>query len=131
MIAKKQAAKKRRLAKKNQKIHSQESSQKSTHQQDSIQHVQPYEELSVDTSESKKKRGRPRKDDVHVTDDTGEPSQSKSKKKGKNKRIEIVDFGGPSEPKSVNVLTTHVIIINVLVIISKFILFIFSLTEKT
>jgi hypothetical protein len=96
MIAKKQAAKKRRLAKKNQKSHSQESL-KPTHQQQQTQ----YEETNVEISEFKKKRGRPRKDDTHVTDDISESIHSKSsKKKGKNKRIEIVDFG--DQPKNVN-----------------------------
>lgn len=100
MIAKKQAAKKRRLAKKNQKLHVQEI-QKPTHQQ---QVTTQYEETNVEISEFKKKRGRPRKDDTHVTDDISESTLSKSsKKKGKNKRIEIVDFGGSSDqPKNVN-----------------------------
>ena len=103
MIAKKQAAKKRRLAKKNQKLHSQDTSQKVTHQQ---QQGTQYEEVTVDISESKKKRGRPRKDDVHITDDTSESTQSKSKKKGKNKRIETGDFGGSSDqPKNVIIMT--------------------------
>src|SRR5688500_6956513 len=98
MIAKKQAAKKRRLAKKSQKSHVQDLLQKSTHQ-DSMQQVSQYDELSADTSEYKKKRGRPRKDDVHVTDDTVDSQQQSksSKKKGKSKRIEIVAYGGPSE----------------------------------
>src|SRR6266542_467385 len=106
MIAKKQAAKKRRIAKKHQKLQTQES-QKSMHQQDSTKQGAPYEEASVDVSEFKKKRGRPRKDESHVTDDISESTQSKSsKKKGKNKRIEIVDFGGsPDQPKNVNVMT--------------------------
>ncbi|GES77829.1 SNF2-family ATP dependent chromatin remodeling factor snf21 [Rhizophagus clarus] len=97
MIAKKQAAKKRRLAKKNQKLLAQEV-QKPTHQQ---QPTTQYDETNVEiSSEFKKKRGRPRKDDTHVTDDVSE-SLSKSKKKGKNKRIEIVDFGGSSDqPKN-------------------------------
>ncbi|RIA98252.1 SNF2 family N-terminal domain-containing protein [Glomus cerebriforme] len=74
MIAKKQAAKKRRLAKKNQKLHSQDSSQKSTHQQDSTQQGSQFDEISVDVSESKKKRGRPRKDE----------KKRKSNKKGQD-----------------------------------------------
>ena|SRR6266542_1719829 len=107
MIAKKQAAKKRRLAKKNQKLHAQESSQKSKHH-DSMTQVSQYDELSADTSESKKKRGRPRKDESQATDDIGGSSKS-SKKKGKNKRIDNVDYGGPSEqPKSVSIMTMHI-----------------------
>ncbi|RGB30163.1 SNF2 family N-terminal domain-containing protein [Rhizophagus diaphanus] len=99
MIAKKQAAKKRRLAKKNQKLHAQETP-KPTHQQQQL--TTRYEETNVEISEFKKKRGRPRKDDTHVTDDISESTLSKSsKKKGKSKRIEIVDFGGSSDqPKN-------------------------------
>lgn len=99
MIAKKQAAKKRRLAKKNQKLLTQDV-QKSTHQQQS---TTQYDETNVEISEFKKKRGRPRKDDTHATDDMSESLSKSSKKKGKNKRIEIVDFSGSSDqPKNVN-----------------------------
>ncbi|CAG8436971.1 6239_t:CDS:10 [Funneliformis caledonium] len=103
IIAKKQAAKKKRLAKKNQKTHTPDSLQKSTHHHE-FQHVTHYDELSADTSESKeskKKRGRPRKDESHVTDDIGDSQSKSSKKKGKGKRPEIVDYGGPlDQPKN-------------------------------
>ncbi|CAG8520564.1 11124_t:CDS:10 [Diversispora eburnea] len=92
LIAKKQAAKKRRLAKKSQKLTSQnpnETSQQST----------PHPEEIRSDNESKKKRGRPRKDDVQNYDDNMAESSKSAKKKGKGKRVEIVEYDAETKIK--------------------------------
>ncbi|CAG8483945.1 10612_t:CDS:10, partial [Scutellospora calospora] len=95
LIAKKQAAKKRRFAKKSQKIHT------PTHPDISHNSTPHPDESSADASESKKKRGRPRKDEMpSVDDNNAHDIQSKqSKKKGKGKRIEMSDFETFDQPK--------------------------------
>ncbi|CAG8477796.1 8924_t:CDS:10 [Gigaspora margarita] len=83
LIAKRQAAKKRRFAKKSQKIHN------SGHPDVSHNSTPHPDESSADAAEYKKKRGRPRKDEMPsvVDDDNAHDIQSKqSKKKGKGKR---------------------------------------------
>ncbi|CAG8447537.1 3402_t:CDS:10 [Dentiscutata erythropus] len=95
LIAKRQAAKKRRFAKKSQKPHNPG--------HPDISHIStPHpDESSADTSEYKKKRGRPRKDEMpSVDDDNAHDIQSKqSKKKGKGKRVETSDFETFDQPK--------------------------------
>ncbi|CAG8540969.1 456_t:CDS:10, partial [Cetraspora pellucida] len=96
LIAKKQAAKRRRLVKKTQKLHS------STHPDISHNSTPHPDESSADAAEYKKKRGRPRKDEMpSVDDNNAHDIQSKqSKKKGKGKRVETSDFETFDPPKS-------------------------------
>ncbi|CAG8795162.1 35743_t:CDS:2, partial [Racocetra persica] len=96
LIAKKQAAKKRRLVKKSQKLHS------STHPDISHNSTPHPDESSADAAEYKKKRGRPRKDEMpSVDDNNAHDIQSKqSKKKGKGKRVETSDFETFDQPKN-------------------------------
>ncbi|CAG8484524.1 14329_t:CDS:10 [Racocetra fulgida] len=96
LIAKKQAAKKRRLVKKSQKLHS------STHLDISHNSTPHPDESSADAAEYKKKRGRPRKDEMpSVDDNNAHDIQSKqSKKKGKGKRVETSDFETFDQPKN-------------------------------
>ncbi|CAG8502162.1 359_t:CDS:10 [Acaulospora colombiana] len=92
LIAKKQAAKKKKIAKKHQKIQAQnqlETSQQST----------PHPDELKSDNDSKKKRGRPRKDEMPFFDNAAESSKA-SKKKGKGKRTaDSMDLDDESKKK--------------------------------